>query len=72
MTADYMMVNPVMDEILRSETGLNESNSHQEYRRGKNRGQVVPDDQLSSKFIQDFGHRVDSYGAFLDYPHAGI
>ena len=72
VTADYMMVNPVMDEILRSETGLNESNSHQEYRRGKNRGQIVPDDQLSSEFIQDFGHRVDSYGAFLDYPHAGI
>ncbi|MEL0161174.1 MAG: hypothetical protein VXA48_19740, partial [Deltaproteobacteria bacterium] len=72
VTADYMMVNPVMDEILRSATGLNESNSHQEYRRGKNRGQIVPDDQLSSEFIQDFGHRVDSYGAFLDYPHAGI
>lgn len=72
VTADYMMVNPVMDEILRSGTGLREEHSHRTYRPGKNRGQVLPDDQLKSEFIQDFGNRIESHGSFIDYPHAGV
>ena len=72
VTADYMMVSPIMDEILRSNTGLKPEDSHLEYRPGKNQGQVVPDEFLKSEFFQNIGLKVDSWGDYIDYPHAGV
>ncbi|MGA1713444.1 MAG: DUF1588 domain-containing protein, partial [bacterium] len=72
VTADYMMVSPIVDEILRSNTGLTSEDSHLEYRPGKNQGQVVQDEFVKSEFFQDIGLKVDSWGDYIDYPHAGV
>ena len=72
VTADYMMVSPIMDEILRSNTGLTSEDSHLEYRPGKNQGQIVENESVKSEFFQDIGLKVDQWGNYIDYPHAGI
>ncbi|MFZ9069106.1 MAG: DUF1588 domain-containing protein, partial [bacterium] len=72
VTADYMMVSPIVDEILRSNTGLTSEDSHLEYRPGKNQGQIIEDEFVKSEFIQDVGLKMESWGDYIDYPHAGV
>ena len=72
VTADYTMVNPILNEVFRSNTGLLENDSHLIYRPGKNNGQILRKDSLKAEFFQDIGTKIDSWGDYVDYPHAGI
>ena len=72
VTADYMMMNPIVSEILRGGINFDNPDNRLEYKPAKNQGQVVRDDQHQAEFVQDFGTRIDSYGDFIDYPHAGV
>ncbi len=72
VTADYMMMNSVMAEIMRANVSFSASDGHSVFRPGTNRGQVLNNDQIESEFIQDQGTRMDSWGSYIDYPHAGI
>ena len=71
LTANYTMVTPIANEILRSGITFN-TNEVYEFQPGQHRGQVLPDDQLISEFVQGQGFSVFSHGEFVDYPHAGI
>ena len=33
---------------------------------------MVRDEQHESEFVQNYGTRIDSYGDFIEYPHAGV
>ena len=72
VTADYMMVNPVTSEILNAGVEFLESDNHRVYKPGRNRGQVVRDDQYQAEFELDRGTNVISHGPYIDYPHAGL
>ena len=72
VTADYTMVNPILNEVFRSNIGLQENDSHLIYRPGKNNGQILRKDSLKAEFFQDIGTKIDSWGDYVDYPHAGI
>ena len=65
------MVNYRTSEILNSGVPFN-TNDHKIFKPGKNRGQIVQDDQLISEFINNLGNEVSSHGAFVEYPHAGV
>ena len=72
VTADYMMMNPIVSEILRGGVEFENEDNHREYQPAKNQGQVIRDDQHQAEFVQDYGTRIDSHGDFIDYPHAGV
>ena len=72
VTADYMMMNPFTSEILRGGLEFENEENHLIYKPGKNQGQVVRDDKYQSEFVQSYGTRIDSYGDFIEYPHAGV
>ncbi len=71
VTADYTMVNYRTNKILRAGASF-DTEDPSVFKPGVNRGQVVPDDQLLGEFITGFGHRVDSHGSYINYPHAGV
>ncbi|MBA57996.1 MAG: hypothetical protein CMQ40_02370 [Gammaproteobacteria bacterium] len=72
VTADYMMMNPIMSEILRGGIKFNPGDDHLVYKPGRNKGQIVNDDQLTYEYVQDVGTRMESWGNYIDYPHAGV
>ena len=72
VTADYMMMNPIVSEILRGGIDFENEDNHLDYQPAKNQGQVIRDDQHQAEFVQDYGTRIDSHGDFIDYPHAGV
>ncbi len=72
VTADYMMMNRETNEILRGGLSFSSTDDHRVYKPAENKGQIVQDDRYQSEFFQDFGLKIDSYGSFIDYPHAGV
>jgi len=72
VTADYMMMNPIVSEILRGGIDFENENDRFDYQPGKNQGQVIIDEQHQYEYDFNVGTRVDSHGGFIDYPHAGV
>ncbi len=72
VTADYMMMNPIISEILNGGIVFEDETDPLVFKPGRNQGQVVRDEQHESEFVQNYGTRIDSHGDFIEYPHAGV
>ena len=71
LTAQYMMVNPFMTQVLN--TGAQHpSDDPGDFRRGVMGAQIVQDDNYVNEFTQDNGTYVISHSGYIDYPHAGV
>ena len=71
VTADYMMVNPTTNEVLKAGAEFIESDHYRTYKPGRNQGQIVRDDELRAE-NHDEGMEIISHGPYIDYPHAGV
>ena len=60
MTADYMMVNSTMSEILNSGVNFQATDNHRVYKPGQNQGQIIQDDQVIA-FQRAAGCRARRY-----------
>lgn len=72
LTADYTLLNPYTNTIFNGGLTFTDDQDPNEFRVGRNGGQILADDQLSAEFEQGLGLRIDSQGSFIDYPHAGL
>lgn len=72
LTADYMMMNRTVSEILRADIPFNADEDHRVFKPGQNRGQVLNNEELFYEFEQNVGARMESWGNYIDYPHAGV
>lgn len=72
LTADYTLLNPFTNTIFNGGLTFTDNEDPNEFRVGRNAGQIVTDDQYSAEFEQGLGVRIDSQGSFIDYPHAGL
>ena len=63
VTADYMMMNPIISEILNGGVVFEDETDPLVFKPGRNQGQVVRDEQHESEFVQNYGtHRGFSWG----------
>jgi len=72
VTADYMMMTPIVSELLRGGIEFEDEDNHLDYQPAKNQGQVLRDVRWNGNFVQGQGLRVKRHGDFIDYPHAGV
>ena len=88
VTADYMMMNYAVNDFLNggAEFDLSDSEEitycqkypdapcidHRQFKPGKNRGQIVKDQQLTSEDTEFQTSLVTGHSGFVEYPHAGI
>lgn len=71
LTADYTMVNPVLSEAYGSGVSFDNPGDPDEWRPGRNDGQVSPDDSLQVYHDSNYAE-YRSGGIPVDYPHAGV
>lgn len=72
LTADYTMVNPQSAFVFNSDTTFGADADRRVFKVGKNRGQVVEDDQYVNHYAFGVGTQIPAHSGFVDYPHAGI
>lgn len=72
LTADYTMVNPFSAEIYNANMTFDDPTDVNEFRRAKNRGQIIRDEYYDGEFVSGLGTVIYSHNEFLDYPHAGV
>ena len=80
LTADYLMVNPILNEVFRSNTGFSIDDEISEYLPGKNNGRIIRNDQLKVNKLQIYDdnnvsiewEQVLQHSGFVTMPEAGV
>ncbi|MFT7220944.1 MAG: hypothetical protein ACI8Z1_002565 [Candidatus Azotimanducaceae bacterium] len=72
VTADYVMINKQTNIYLNAGLSFNDDDPASLFKPGKNRGQIVIDDQTVETYSEQFGKNVTARSGFIDYPHAGV
>ncbi len=71
LTANYTMVNPQSNLIFNSGATFT-SEDPTVFKVGSNNGQILNNDELIVEYEEGIGSVIESHGAFVSYPHAGI
>ena len=73
LTADYTLANSALAQVYNADwQTLFGDSDFSVFKVVQNRGQVLHNGEFSSEFVEGVGSVIDSHGAFVEYPHAGI
>ncbi|BCD99706.1 hypothetical protein MARGE09_P3908 [Marinagarivorans cellulosilyticus] len=74
LTADYTLANSALAQVYNADWDnlFTADDDFSIFKVVQNRGQVLHDGEFSSEFIEGVGSVIDSHGAFVEYPHAGV